>query len=87
MVVIGSPSSSGSGASTARGVNGNSWPCWPPQFFRTASLVLVTLPLSDLSPRQASTRSLALSLAPEPRVPEFDILAEVIDTEHETTKR
>ena len=27
MVVIGSPSSSGSGASTTRKVNGYSWPC------------------------------------------------------------
>src|SRR4029453_10015943 len=37
-------------------------PCRPPLCLRTASLVLVTLPLSSLLPRQASTTSPLLSL-------------------------
>src|SRR5262249_20552289 len=69
MVVIGSPSSSFSGASTRRSANGYSCPCFPPLCFRTASLVLVTLPLSCLSPKHAKTTSPELSLEDAPRVP------------------
>ena len=69
MVLTGSPSSSGSDASTMRNANGNSWPCRPPRFLRTANRVSTTFPFNSLSPRQANTRSAEASLLEAPRVP------------------
>ena len=87
MVVIGSPSSSGSGASTTRRVNGCSWPCWPPRFFRTASRVFVTLPLSVLVAEAGQHQIAGVLLAPGAAGAGFLVLAEMVDAQHEAAER
>ena len=83
MVVIGSPSSSFSGASTNRSMKGIPGPWRPLLFFLTASRVLVTLPESSLLPKHAKTKSPELSLEDAPAGAGFEVLAEVVDAQDE----
>src|SRR6516165_2923575 len=72
-VVIGLPNWSGP-MSTFRTVNRCSSPLGPPRRLRSASLVFVTSPLTDLSPSMAITTSALPSLALVPRVPVSTVL-------------